>query len=43
MMNLANGKVAQRSGFAFVDLRESMLATIQRFIMVLRHPAGMCR
>ncbi len=35
MMKLANGKVAQRSGFAFVDLRESMLATIQRYIMGL--------
>jgi c-di-GMP-binding flagellar brake protein YcgR len=35
MMKLANGKVAQRSGFAFVDLRESMLSTIQRYIMSL--------
>jgi c-di-GMP-binding flagellar brake protein YcgR len=35
MMKLANGKVAQRTGFAFVDLRESMLATIQRYIMGL--------
>lgn len=35
MMRLANGKVAQRSGFAFVNLRESMLATIHRYIMVL--------
>ena len=35
MMKLANGKVAQRSGFAFVDLRESALSTIQRYIMAL--------
>ena len=35
MMRLANGKVAQRSGFAFVNLRESMLATVHRYIMVL--------
>jgi c-di-GMP-binding flagellar brake protein YcgR len=35
MTKLANGKSAQRSGFAFVDLRESMLATIQRYIMGL--------
>jgi c-di-GMP-binding flagellar brake protein YcgR len=35
MLNLANGKVAQRSGFMFLDLRESMLATIQRYIMTL--------
>jgi len=35
MIKLANDKVAQRSGFAFVDLRESMLATIQRYIMAL--------
>lgn len=38
MMELANGKVAQRSGFAFVDLRESMRATIQRYIMSLERP-----
>jgi c-di-GMP-binding flagellar brake protein YcgR len=35
MINLTGGKVAQRSGFAFVDLRESMLATVQRYIMAL--------
>jgi c-di-GMP-binding flagellar brake protein YcgR len=35
MMTLASGKSAQRAGFAFVDLRESMLATIQRYIMGL--------
>lgn len=35
MMKLANGKVAQRSGFAFVNMRESLNATIQRYIMNL--------
>jgi c-di-GMP-binding flagellar brake protein YcgR len=35
MMKLANGKITQRSGFAFVNLRESMLSTIQRYIMSL--------
>jgi flagellar brake protein len=35
MLKLANGKVTQRSGFAFVNMPESILATIQRFIMNL--------
>jgi c-di-GMP-binding flagellar brake protein YcgR len=35
MVTLANGKVTQRSGFAFVRPSESLLATIQRFIMNL--------
>jgi c-di-GMP-binding flagellar brake protein YcgR len=35
MMTLANGKITQRSGFAFVNLRESMLSVIQRYIMGL--------
>ncbi len=35
MSQLANGKIAQRSGFMFVDLRENMLAAIQRYIMSL--------
>src|SRR6185436_2526664 len=29
MLKLANGKLTQRSGFAFVNLPESMLSTIQ--------------
>ena len=33
MLKLANGKVTQRSGFAFVSLPESMLSAIQRYIM----------
>jgi c-di-GMP-binding flagellar brake protein YcgR len=33
MLKLANGKLTQRSGFAFVKLPESMLAAIQRYIM----------
>ncbi len=32
---LPNGKAAQRSGLAFINLRESMLSTIQRYIMGL--------
>jgi c-di-GMP-binding flagellar brake protein YcgR len=35
MITLANGKVSQRSGFAFVRPAESLLATIQRYIMNL--------
>jgi len=35
MLTLANGKVAQRSGFAFVGLPESNLVTVQRYIMEL--------
>lgn len=35
MMKLANGKSVQRSGFAFVDLRESSLSVVQRYIMGL--------
>lgn len=35
MINLPNGKVTQRSGFAFVRPAESLLATIQRYIMNL--------
>jgi c-di-GMP-binding flagellar brake protein YcgR len=35
MMKLANGKITQRTGFAFVNLRESMLSVIQRYIMGL--------
>ncbi len=35
MMKLANGKSVQRSGFAFVDLRESMLSVVRRYIMGL--------
>lgn len=35
MVTLANGKVTQRTGFAFVKLQESLLATIQRYIMGL--------
>jgi c-di-GMP-binding flagellar brake protein YcgR len=35
MMKLPSGKITQRSGFAFVNLRESMLSTIQRYIMGL--------
>ncbi|MCE9638735.1 MAG: flagellar brake protein [Betaproteobacteria bacterium] len=35
MMNLANGKSVQRSGFAYVDLRESMLSIVQRYILAL--------
>ncbi len=34
-VTMANGKVTQRSGFAFVRPAESLLATIQRFIMNL--------
>lgn len=33
MLKLANGKLTQRSGFAFVSLPESMLSAIQRYIM----------
>ena len=33
MLKLANGKLTQRSGFAFVNLPESMLSAIQRYIM----------
>jgi c-di-GMP-binding flagellar brake protein YcgR len=33
MLKLANGKPTQRSGFAFVNLPESMLSSIQRYIM----------
>jgi flagellar brake protein len=32
-VKLANGKLTQRSGFAFVSLPESMLSAIQRYIM----------
>ena len=35
MITLANGKVSQRSGFGFVRPAESLLATIQRYIMNL--------
>ncbi len=35
MITLANGKTSQRSGFAFVRPAESLLATIQRYIMNL--------
>lgn len=35
VVKLANGKTTQRSGFAFVDLTESKLATVQRYIMGL--------
>jgi c-di-GMP-binding flagellar brake protein YcgR len=35
MMKLPNGKSVQRSGFAFVDLRESSLSVVQRYIMGL--------
>ncbi len=35
MITLANGKLTQRSGFAFVRPAESLLATIQRYIMNL--------
>jgi c-di-GMP-binding flagellar brake protein YcgR len=35
MVTLPNGKLTQRSGFAFVRPTESLLATIQRFIMSL--------
>jgi len=35
MITLPNGKVTQRSGFAFVRPAESLLSTIQRFIMNL--------
>jgi len=33
MVTLANGKITQRSGFSFVRPTESLLATIQRYIM----------
>ena len=32
---LDNGKVTERSGFAFVNLTENQLSTIQRYIMDL--------
>ena len=35
MLNLPNGKIAQRCGFMFVDLRQNMLAAMQRYIMSL--------
>jgi c-di-GMP-binding flagellar brake protein YcgR len=35
IMKLPNGKGAQRSGFAFLNLRENLLSTIQRYIMGL--------
>ena len=35
MITLPNGKVTQRSGFAFVDPSENVLALIQRYIMNL--------
>ena len=35
MVTLPNGKVTQRSGFAFVDPSENVLAMIQRYIMNL--------
>lgn len=35
MITLANGKLTQRSGFAYVRPAESLLATIQRYIMNL--------
>lgn len=35
MITLPNGKVSQRSGFAFVDPSENVLAMIQRYIMNL--------
>ena len=33
MVKLASGKPMQRNGFAFVNLPESMLSAIQRYIM----------
>jgi c-di-GMP-binding flagellar brake protein YcgR len=41
MITLANGKVTQRSGFAFVRPAESLLATIQRYIMNLERARRM--
>ena len=41
MITLANGKVTQRSGFAFVKPAESLLATIQRYIMNLERTRRM--
>jgi c-di-GMP-binding flagellar brake protein YcgR len=41
MVTLANGKVTQRSGFAFVRPIESLLATIQRYIMNLERARRM--
>jgi len=41
MVTLANGKVTQRSGFAFVRPTESLLATIQRYIMNLERARRM--
>jgi len=35
MTTLDNGKVTERSGFAFVNLTENQLSTIQRYIMEL--------
>lgn len=35
MVTLLNGKIAQRCGFVFVDPAESMLATVQRYILNL--------
>jgi flagellar brake protein len=34
-LKLANGKLTRRTGFAFIDLRENLHATIQRYIMNL--------
>jgi c-di-GMP-binding flagellar brake protein YcgR len=41
MVTLANGKVTQRSGFAFVRPAESLLAAIQRYIMNLERARRM--
>ena len=41
MITLANGKVTQRSGFAFVRPTESLLATIQRYILNLERARRM--
>jgi len=35
MMTMLNGKIAQRCGFAFVNPSESMVATVQRYILNL--------
>jgi c-di-GMP-binding flagellar brake protein YcgR len=46
MITLANNKVTQRSGFAFVRPTESLLASIQRYIMGIersRRLAGLSR
>lgn len=35
MVTLLNGKITQRSGFAFVNPAENMVATVQRYILLL--------